>query len=148
MGENDAFVQSLQLTFALFQEYLNAAFLFFQEVQSLGRKVLFILPGTQVLDKVVEFMLHGLQSPFLLDKPYFLLLQCRFLLCNNGLQTNLFIRLAVGLFIQLAIGKIKAFQGRLGQLDAQLPVFLLDLIIFLRLLGLIFQAFQLVVDLE
>jgi len=93
-------------------------------------------------------MLHRLQRPLLVDKTHLLLLQRGLFLRDHRFQPHLLVRFGVGLLVELPVGQVKPFQGCLRQLDAQLPVFLLYLVVLFRLFRLVLEAFQLVIDLE
>ena len=93
-------------------------------------------------------MLHLLQGFFLLYKAELILLyRCLFLRYGRfHLKAPVYFLLL--LLIEIFIGNIESFQRSFCQFNAELFIFLFDLIIFLRLLCLAFQAFELVIDLK
>jgi hypothetical protein len=74
---------------------------------------------------IVEGMLHRLQRPLLLDKPHPLLFHPASSVAITASSLTFLSVSVIGLLIQLPVSQVKPLQCRLGQLDAQFPVFFL-----------------------
>ena len=89
-----------------------------------------------------------MQGFFLFNKLQFFLFKISLFIGNLGINTNLAIGFLLLLLSEFTVLDVETFKGCLGQLDRLDLVLLFDLKIFLCLLGLAFQCFQLVVDLK